>query len=174
VTYYRYLRFFRDGTVISLLTTSEPANVVHHLSKENVHNHHTVGSSLPTAVMKDALPGRWRLSGPLPGHLDPQDSTKGPGEYTHEPYPLDPITSLPIEEEEAEGDLLIETEGVRPKYMWKMQFAIGSSGRKEGSRNTRLTWKGFWSYNRLTDDWGEFGLKNDRGYVFSRVRSYGA
>jgi len=125
--------------------------------------------------MKDALPGRWRLSGPLsPTHLDHRDSTKGPGEYTHEPFPLDPITSLPIEEEEAEGDLLIETEGVRPKYMWKMQFAIGSAGRKEGSRNTRLTWKGFWSYNRLTDDWGEFGLKNDRGYVFSRVRSYGA
>lgn len=177
VTYYRYLRFFRDGTVISLLTTSEPANVVHHLSKENVHNHHSAGSSLPTAVMKDALPGRWRLSGPLPpsqrDDARDRDSTKGPGEYTHEPFPLDPLTSLPIEEEEAEGDLLIETEGVRPKYMWKMQFAIGSAGRKEGSRNTRLTWKGFWSYNRLTDDWGEFGLKNDRGYVFSRVRSYG-
>ena len=36
VTYYRYLRFFRDGTLISLLTTHEPADVVHHLTKENV------------------------------------------------------------------------------------------------------------------------------------------
>lgn len=176
VTYYRYLRFFRDGTVISLLTTVEPANVVHHLTKENIHDHHRADSSLPTAVMKDALPGRWRLSGPLSESyattFPATDSTKGPGEYTREPLPLDAITSVPIEE--AEGDVLIETEGVRPKYMWKMQFAIGNAGRKEGSRNTRLNWKGFWSYNRLTDDWGEFGLKNDRGYVFSRVRSYNA
>ena len=36
VTYYRYLRFFRDGSLISLLTTHEPADVVHHLTKENV------------------------------------------------------------------------------------------------------------------------------------------
>lgn len=36
VTYYRYLRFFRDGTVLSLLTTHEPVEVVHLLTKENI------------------------------------------------------------------------------------------------------------------------------------------
>jgi F-box protein 9 len=177
VTYYRYLRFFRDGTVISLLTTAEPANVVHHLTKTNLHRQHATGSSLPTAVMKDALAGRWRLSGAVPPHpssFNPELSLKfddGPGTYLREPTPLDPIAGVPIEE--SEGDLLIETEGVLPKYMWKMQFAIGSAGRKDGTRNNKLSWKGFWSYNRLTDDWGEFGLKNDKAYYWSRVRSYG-
>ena len=141
VTYFRYLRFFRDGSVISLLTTSEPGDVVHHLTKENLHRHHR--TVLPSAVMKDALRGRWRLSGPGDG----------------------------VASEEAEGDVHVETEGVVPKYMWKMQFALGSAGR--GTRNNKLSWKGFWSYNKLTDDWGEFGLKNDRAYYWSRVKSYG-
>lgn len=153
VTYFRYLRFFRDGTAISLLTTAEPVDVVHHITKENLpsapshergaHGFHAP-SLLPSAVMKDALRGRWRLSGP------------GDGVSVGE---------------EAEGDVHVETEGVVPKYMWKMQFALGSAGR--GTRNNKLTWKGFWSYNRLTDDWGEFGLKNDKAYYWSRVKSYG-
>lgn len=148
ITYFRYLRFFRDGTAISLLTTTEPPDVVHHLIKDNLHApkdntrlHH--GSVLPSAVMKDALRGRWRLSGPGDG----------------------------LATAEAEGDVHIETEGVVPKYMWKMEFALGSAGR--GARNNKLTWKGFWSYNKLTDDWGEFGLKNDKAFYFSRVKSYG-
>lgn len=146
VTYFRYLRFFRDGTVISLLTTTEPADVVHHLLKENLHRQHG-RSLLPSSVMKDALKGRWHLSGP-------GDSTTSPSD-------------------EPEGDVHIETEGVVPKYMWKMQFALASAGRKDGARNNKLNWKGFWSYNKLTDDWGEFGLKNDKAFYFSRVKGYG-
>lgn len=146
VTYFRYLRFFRDGTVISLLTTSEPADVVHHLIKDNAHDHH--GNTLPSSVMKDALLGRWRLSGPASSIIDPL--TNGP---------------------EVEGDVHIETEGVVPKYFYKMLLALAHAGK--GTRNNKLAWKDFWSYNRLTDDWGEFGLKNDRAFYWSRVRSYG-
>ncbi|KAK4542396.1 hypothetical protein LTR36_006853 [Oleoguttula mirabilis] len=146
VTYFRYLRFFRDGTAISLLTTAEPADVVHHLTKENLHDHH--GNVLPSSVMKDALRGRWRLSGPS---STIKDSLTG--------------------EPETEGDVHIETEGVVPKYTYRMQMALSHAGK--GARNNKLAWKGFWSYNRLTDDWGEFGLKNDRAFYWSRVRSYG-
>jgi len=142
VTYFRYLRFFRDGSAISLLTTTEPVDVVHHLTKENLHKDH--GNVLPSTVMRDALRGRWRLSGPGDG----------------------------VSSDEAEGDVHVETEGVVPKYTWKMQFALGHAGR--GTRNNKLSWKGFWSYNKLTDDWGEFGLKNDKAYYWSRVKSYKA
>lgn len=198
VTYYRYLRFFRDGTCISLLTTAEPLDVVHIITKENMPDktmdaaqarraHHLEraqasrppqtsleksGSShaqagkteqihaLPSSqIMKDALRGRWRLSGPGDGS-DPAVST------------------------EAEGDLHIETEGVVPRYTYKMLLGVGALGAgnsgghpvgatKRGSRNNRLIWKGYWSHNILTDDWAEFGLRNDKPYVFSRVKSYG-
>jgi F-box protein 9 len=82
VTYYRYLRFFRDGTCISLLTTAEPADVVHHLTREAV----TSGVASNNAASLSALKGRWRLA----------RESDNPGASISE----------------VEGDLMIETEGV--------------------------------------------------------------
>ncbi|KAF4124895.1 F-box protein 9 [Geosmithia morbida] len=174
VTYYRYLRFFRDGSAISLLTTDEPRDVVHHLTKEEVelvrdrkhhhlHHHHGHGhghgqqsqetsapAALPTPVMSLALKGRWRIS---------------------------PSRDLSVqggveEDEEEEGNVYVETEGVGPKYMYRMDLSLRSAG-KAAARNNKVVWRGFYSYNKLTDDWAEFGLKNDRPFFFSRVKSYG-
>ncbi|KAL9021780.1 MAG: hypothetical protein Q9185_001015 [Variospora sp. 1 TL-2023] len=155
VTYYRYLRFFRDGTCISLLTTAEPADVVHHLTKENLHIHQKNRESmLPSAVMRHALKGRWKLSGSL---SDPSTAHDDQGKSASEP----------------EGDVHIETEGVGPKYMYKLHLSLRSAGRAGSTRNNKLAWKGFWSHNRLTDDWAAFTLRNDRAFFWSRVRSYG-
>jgi F-box protein 9 len=144
VTYFRYLRFLRDGTCISLLTTSEPSDVVPYLFTEHMHRNH---GALPSAAMKDAVLGRWRMSGPdFPSSSSPSSDEK-------------------------EGSLIIETAGATPKYLYKMILNFGNAGR--GAKSNKLSWQGYWSYNRLTDDWGEFGLKNDRPYYWSRVRSYG-
>lgn len=157
VTYYRYLRFFRDGGCASLLTTSEPADVVHYLTKENMHTRHAGG--LPSAVMNNCLRGRWKLSG------DPYHTTTG--EEGHK------------EEVGEEGTIHIETEGAdaghaNPKYIYKMALQLRSAGRNAGAtRNNKLVWMGYWSYNKLTDDWAEFGLKNDKAFFWSRVKSYG-
>lgn len=146
VTYYRYLRFFRDGTVISLLTITEPADVVHHLTKDLLFQHqNNAAPHLPSAIMSGALKGRWRLS----SSLDNPDADTN----------------------DVEGDLFVETEGVGSKYMYSMELSLKSAGK--GARNNKLTWKGFYSYNKLTDDWGEFMLKNDKAFYFSRVKSYG-
>lgn len=154
VTYYRYLRLFRDGTCVSLLTTVEPVDVVHHLTKENMHGHHNRESTLPSAVMRHALRGRWKLSGSL--NLDRTAPSAG------------------VDGHSPEGQVHVETEGVDPKYMYKMVLELRSTGRESGStRNNKLIWKGFWSHNRLTDDWAAFGLKNDRAFFWSRVKSYG-
>lgn len=143
VTYYRYLRFLRDGTCISLLTTSEPADVVPYLHMEHVHKNH---GNLPSAPMKDALLGNWWLSGPAFFGVDGQ--VRG----------------------QKEGLLHVETEGATPKYMYKMILAFGSAGR--GARNNKLMWQDYWSYNKLTDDWAEFFRKNERPFYWSRVKSY--
>jgi F-box protein 9 len=177
VTYYRYLRFFRDGTVISLLSTNEPIEVVHQLTKENValvrggKEYHPLNfassapalngppaqTGPPTAhqLMKHALRGRWRLFHPLAAevHTIADIATAGVG---------------------SEGDLFIETEGAGPRYMYTMQLVLKSSSKsKNGVKNNKLQWKGFWSYNQLTNDWAPFQLKNDRAFFFSRVKSYG-
>jgi len=146
VTYYRYLRFFRDGTLISLLTTSEPSDVVHHLTKELTEAHRGGAQAfLPSAMMQNALRGRWRLSSVA--------------------------DNAEVDMKEAEGDVYIETEGVGPKYMYRMELSLRTAGK--AARNNKLVWKGFWNYNRLTDDWGEFTLRNDKPFFFSRVKCYG-
>lgn len=147
VTYYRYLRFFRDGTAISLLTTAEPADVVHHLTRDALAQHRGgQAPHLPSAVMQYALRGRWRLASTVDN-------------------PERPLA-------EAEGDLVVETEGVG-RYVYRLELSLRSVGRG-GPRNNKLAWRGFYSYNPLTDDWGEFGLKNGRPFLFSRVKSYSA
>ncbi|KAJ4295937.1 hypothetical protein N0V88_004639 [Collariella sp. IMI 366227] len=145
VTYYRYLRFFHDGTAISLLTTAEPADVVHHLTREAVALHAGgANPHLPSAVAQSVLKGRWRLAkeGDNPG----------------------------VSLSEVEGDVMIETEGVS-RYIYRLDLALGTAGR--GTRNNKLGWKGFYSYNRLTEDWAEFTMRNSKPFFFSRVRSYG-
>ncbi|KAL6714481.1 hypothetical protein ACLMJK_007905 [Lecanora helva] len=166
VTYFRYLRFFRDGTCASLLTTTEPADVVHYLTRENMHTHHASG--LPSSVMNNCLRGRWKLSG---------------NPYKNKPLPVLTSEETPStndeEEQEEEGTLHIETEGAdfihpHPKYIYKMMLSLKSAGRAPGAtRNNKLVWLGYWSYNKLTDDWSEFGLKNDKAFFWSRVKSYG-
>lgn len=158
VTYYRYLRFFRDGRCASLLTTSEPTDVVHHLTKENMHTRHAGG--LPSAVMNNCLRGRWKLSG--------------------DPYHTATDQEGKEEEDRQEGVVYVETEGAdaghaNPKYIYTLALQLKSAGRSAGAtKNNKLAWVGYWSYNKLTDDWAEFGLKNDKAFFWSRVRSYGS
>lgn len=158
VTYYRYLRFFRDGRCASLLTTSEPTDVVHHLTKENMHTRHAGG--LPSAVMNNCLRGRWKMSG--------------------DPYRTATEQEGKDEEDRQEGVVYVETEGAdaghaNPKYIYTLALQLKSAGRSAGAtKNNKLAWMGYWSYNKLTDDWAEFGLKNDKAFFWSRVRSYGS
>lgn len=157
VTYYRYLRFFRDGSLISLLTTNEPTDVVHHLSRESLllHKDHAQ-SHLPSSVMHLAHRGRWRMS---PPGIGPQQNVSRQG------------SDLAVSS--GEGDVFVETEGVGTKYLYRMDLTLRSAGKPTSTRNNKLMWRQFYSYNKLTDDWGEFGLKNDKPFFFSRVKSYG-
>lgn len=180
VTYYRYLRFFRDGTCISLLTVNEPIDVVPHLTWENLNLVRTKGgTSVVTALppppaaggatqapppsaqnlMKHALKGRWRLCHPT--HI----ASSAPGDANAEPTKASDLVP---------GDLHIETEGAGPRYTYTMHLSLKSTSRsRTAPKNTKLVWKGFWSYNQLSNDWAEFGLRNDKPFYFSRVKRYG-
>lgn len=163
VTYYRYLRFFRDGTVISLLSTAEPIDVVHHLTKENLanlNNPTTPTPLLPSTAntLRPALRGRWKLHG-HPLLLLHASNSEG---FQHH--------------HRIEGDLTIETEGVDPrKYLYLMHLSLRtSSSVKNNNNNKKLIWRGYWSVNRLTHDLDEFGPRDARPFFWSRVGSYGA
>ncbi|KAI9673961.1 MAG: hypothetical protein M1817_002167 [Caeruleum heppii] len=181
VTYYRYLRFFRDGTLLSLLTTNEPSDVVHHLSKETCELHERGGGhGLPSIVVKGALKGRWRLSGnPFHDPHAPSRQNTSPSTILTQADLLSPTLLTAEDPDEPEGNLHIETQGVDPKYMYKMHLALSSVSASPAMtasgkpKNTKLQWRGFWSYNRLTDDWAEFGMRGYKPFFWSRVKSYG-
>ncbi|KAI5778507.1 hypothetical protein EDC01DRAFT_622468 [Geopyxis carbonaria] len=65
VTYYRYLRFYPDGTLLSLLTTHEPSEVVYAFSKPSLTPAHLGGLSVGTSTLsswgKHVSQGRWRM-----------------------------------------------------------------------------------------------------------------
>ncbi|KAH8434141.1 putative F-box protein (Pof7) [Aspergillus melleus] len=201
VTYYRYLRFYPDGTVVSLLSTVEPLDLVPYISRENVmaaravshkqHHRHTseAGHALsgatepipPVAMgaLKQAQRGRWRLAHPSPSSESPEEDA-----------PTDPISDFLSSTGKTSSDdmldprdIVIETEGVGPKYTYVLYLSLRSTGTASRpnsgeappntSKNTKLAWKGYWSYNKLTDDWAEFRLRNDRAFAFRRVRGWG-
>lgn len=161
VTYYRYLRFFRDGSLISLLASNEPSDVVHYLTRDALLLHRDAAQNLhlPSAVMRLAYRGRWRLS--PPGH----GAVPGSGNRLHG---LD-SQGAPSGDDE----LSIETEGVGNKYIFKIDLQMRSTDKGTSTRNNKLVMRGFYSYNKLTEDWAEFVLKHNKPFIFSRVRSYG-
>ncbi|KAI0411655.1 hypothetical protein F5X98DRAFT_356875 [Xylaria grammica] len=126
--------------------------------------------------MASALKGRWRLSS-LRDYQDHAGDISGtqrnapPQLLAFNTAPTQNTTTAPSLSS-SEGDLYIKTEGVvGAKYMYRMDLSLRSAG--QSARNNKLVWRGFWSYNRLTDDWAQFALKNHKPFFFSRVRSYG-
>lgn len=153
VTYYRYLRLFRDGTAISLCTVEEPASVVHHMTKENMALHKGGAMAhLSSSVMQHALRARWKLS----SAADYEGKAAGNA----------------ISLADSEGDLFVESDG-GGNYLYRMELSLQSAGK--GSRNNKLVWRGFFSFHKTHEVWDEFTLKNDNSkpWFFSRVRSYG-
>jgi len=64
VTYYRYIRFYHDGTLLSLLTTHEPSEVVYNFSKQYLTPAHLGGlppGSASLSWAKEVSRGRWRV-----------------------------------------------------------------------------------------------------------------
>lgn len=208
VTYYRYLRFYPDGSLISLLSTTEPVDVVPHISWENLealastaqhqrrHQRHVSDAVPPpsgpahpipavaSGALKSAHRGRWHLIPPFAVDKPVDESST---KDTQPPAPRarqDPLS----EGAPDPRDILIETEGANSKYTYSMHLSLrstasGGMATRSGTphelgvtntpKNTKLAWRGFWSYNHLTDDWAEFQLRNDRAFVFRRVRGWG-
>lgn len=149
VTYYRYVRLFRDGTAITLCTVEEPGNVVHHMTKDALalHEGGAMGH-LSSSMMQHALKARWRLSSPADQAGEEKE----------------------VNLADSEGNVFVESDG-GGNYLFRMELSMRTAGK--GSRNNKLMWEGFYSYNKTSEVWDECGLKNEKPFFFSRVKSYG-
>ena len=157
VTYYRYLRFFRDGRCLSLCTTHEPSEIVRQLTPDLLEKltnrkvvvptgrqrkNRQVLSEVKENPLENTYKGRWKLGG--------EPVAEGKESYD-------------------EAALSVETEGVYEKYTYRMDFEL--KGQEKG--RSRLVWTGFNALDRERDEWVELSRKNEKGFVFSRVKAYG-
>ncbi|KAI0725405.1 hypothetical protein C8Q72DRAFT_852664 [Fomitopsis betulina] len=121
VQYHRFLRFYPDGRVISLLSLEEPKVIIPALK--------------PTLHAKGLSIGTWRLSG----------------------------TTVHIE------SLIDPRAGVVNRHAFQMTLELRS---RPLGRWNRLSFLSYESVNLDTGDVCPVPLKHDRGYHFSKVRSY--
>ncbi|KKA26196.1 hypothetical protein TD95_000074 [Thielaviopsis punctulata] len=155
VTYFRYLRFLRDGTVYSLLTTDEPTDIVPLLTCAMLRDRNQAHP-----MLANLLCGRWRMADPLaaePARRFADDVTVAMAGG-----------KMPFE---VDGDVVVETDGIVPKYKYLLQLAVRPSGKR--SVNNKIVWNGFWSHHTEIDRWSAFPLKNEKPYIFSRVKAFG-
>ncbi|KHJ33264.1 putative f-box domain-containing protein [Erysiphe necator] len=145
VTYYRFLRFFRDGTVISLLTTNDPVDVVPYITKEYLDARQVRGSA--PKFMRQALRGRWHMAKFSGSHDVKIDNSMN-----------------------NENDIFLETEGVNEKYLYQMKLSLRSSNK--ACKNNKLIWRDFRSINRITNEIDQFRIKEEKAFFWSRVKRY--
>lgn len=167
VTYYRYLRFYPSGLVLSLLTIYEPTDVVHSITLDNYHalllrpQSTTTTSVVPQhsvpvhlQPIKGMVSGRWRIVfNPLKYATSSPDSTND-------------FSRIQVE---------IEGSPVIGKYTNTMDLSLKMRPKGVGGRRgfgDRLNWNSYSTLNRLTDDRADFQLKNDKPFYFSRVKAY--
>lgn len=155
ITYYRYLRFYPDGTVLKCLTVLEPTQVIPYLLRhnDNLHpppvveqkeSHHTAGQRLqgqqPTKEAYRIYRGKWTIS--------------------------------------TEGEAVITIEnGSVPYYRFFYHFQVKNLA--SVYKHNKLTWIKYYAIRKRMsaddDREGEessFGLRNEKPFKFLRVLSY--
>ncbi|KAJ6515073.1 hypothetical protein C8R47DRAFT_1089883 [Mycena vitilis] len=138
ITYHRYLRFFPDGKVLSLLANEEtsPAQVIHTLK--------------PSLRKKGLFIGTWTLSGSVVTISNLIDASGR--------YPIPPISS---------------PSGDEPFARYSFSMILSLRSRPLGRWN-KLDLTAYKSVDLENGNTTPLGLKNERGFWFSRVKSFPA
>ncbi|KAH8084780.1 hypothetical protein HD553DRAFT_272098 [Filobasidium floriforme] len=138
VTYHRFLRFYPDGTVIALLTTDHPVDVVHNIK--------------PSLRAKGTLMGRWSLS-----DWDPEMEKDRPPFPPHA-HATHPINLISITD-------LIEPGVAHPKYSFEMNLDLRSAQR---GRWNKLVMRDYQSVRLGTGEALGLSLKHQKPFFFSK------
>lgn len=146
VTYYRYLRFFRDGSCMSLLTTDEPRDVV------------------PVFVRSRYLMQNSKPAGKSSKLGSTYSITRTDGSVISRSKDIVGGTWV---QTDGAGTLLLRVDGSVPRYEFYLQLEVRSSGTK---RHNKLRWARFWGEDRTTREPSDFNLKHDKPYYFLRYR----
>ncbi|KAJ6581588.1 hypothetical protein B0H19DRAFT_1115955 [Mycena capillaripes] len=136
ITYHRYLRFFPDGKVLSLLANEEtsPAQVIHTLK--------------PSLRKKGLFIGTWKLSGSVITISNLIDASGR--------YPIPPVSNPGNNEQFA-------------RYAFSMVLSVRS---RPLGRWNKLDLTAYHSVDLENGNTTPLGLRNERAFWFSRVKSF--
>ncbi|CAG8632277.1 4432_t:CDS:2 [Ambispora gerdemannii] len=120
VSYYRFIRFFSDGTCIKLQSFREPKAIIRNFGFD--YN------------SKDLLTGCWEF-----------------------------------DENTSQVNITL-TETSAMKHTRYIKLSLKST---ERGKHNKLVWNEYYSINNLTGEKGTFNLRNDKNFIFSKVKSFG-
>ncbi|CAH2351926.1 F-box protein Hrt3p [[Candida] railenensis] len=165
ITYYRYLRFYPDGSCIKVLTHLDPSSVIPSLSRRNrflipVHSEQQQQQQQQTLQAPHAQSNQSQAQA-AQSHAKSSTHQIFKGKWN--------ITS----DEELHVTI---TEGSVPTYDFHYFFKLKSSG--PIFRHNKLAWIKYFALKKEIDEAtgereiSEFTLKNERPFLFSKVRRY--
>lgn len=140
ITYYRYYRFFEDGSSLKLLTILEPSKVIPLLFK-----------NWRDVIRKQENQDNENLKRPLVNSATKQWYNIYEGRFSISP----------------EGLLVVKSEGSQKDWDFIDKLQIENGGRY--SRHDRLRWIEMGYVNTLNDEPGTFGLESEKDFKFMRV-----
>lgn len=146
ITYYRYYRFFPDGTCLKIITVLEPKRVI-----PKLHKGYKVSEDVE--LMKEDVREE-DVQSPVDNFSNRSWLRIFAGTFT--------MT--------LQGEVETNCDGPVEKYRFIDKFTIGSTGKYH--RHNKLQWVELGFYDTINRTHSSLNRDNEKDFVFSRVKSY--
>lgn len=154
ITYYRYYRFYADGTCLKIITILEPSKVIKRLYK----GYNTQSDEELIKMNETAI-------------------STGSNEISQEPTPVSAFINRNwltmysgTYKISLQGDVETDCNGPVQKYRFIDKFKITNTGKYH--RHNKLEWVDLGFYDTINRTHSSLNRDNEKDFVFSRVNSY--
>ena len=149
ITYYRYYRFYSDGTCLKIITIFEPKKVIPKLRKG-----YKVNEDIELINEERERISMNTIESPVDNYNNRNWFRIFKGTYN--------IT--------LQGDVETNCDGPVEKYRFIDKFKIVNSGKYH--RHNKLEWVDLGFYDTINHTYSSLNRDNEKDFIFSRVKSY--
>lgn len=149
ITYYRYYRFYSDGTCLKIITIFEPKKVIPKLRKG-----YKVNEDIELINEERERISMNTIESPVDNYNNRNWFRIFKGTYN--------IT--------LQGDVETNCDGPVEKYRFIDKFKIVNSGKYH--RHNKLEWVDLGFYDTINHSYSSLNRDNEKDFIFSRVKSY--
>lgn len=150
ITYYRYYRFYADGTCLKIITVLEPKKVI-----PKLHKGYKVNEDVELITEEATAANNVEIKSPVDNFSNRNWLKIFAGTYS--------IT--------LQGQVETNCDGPVEKYRFIDKFTITSSGKYH--KHNKLEWVDLGFYDTISETYSSLNRDKEKDFVFSRVKSYG-